>query len=151
MTKVQEWAFTTGCPSDYGGGSFSKDCCRSMLAMLDTDKSGRLNLPEFEVLMGDIYKWKAAFKQYDRNGVGRLNVSELRDALNSAGYQLNNRVLNALVHRYGSRDGTMAFDDFIMCAVRIRTMIEAFRTKDREGNQQASFTLDDWVETTLYS
>lgn len=122
-----------------------------MLAMLDTDKSGRLNLAEFEVLMGDIYKWKAAFKQFDRSGNGRLNVSELRDALNSAGYQLNNRVLNALVHRYGSRDGTMAFDDFIMCAVRIRTMIEAFKNKDREGNQQASFTLDDWVETTLYS
>lgn len=136
---------------DYGGGSFSKDCCRSMLAMLDTDKSGRLNLAEFEVLMGDLYKWKAAFKQYDRNGVGRLNVSELREALGSAGYQLNNRVLNALVHRYGSRDGTMAFDDFIMCAVRIRTMIEAFKTRDREGNQQASFTLDDWVETTMYS
>lgn len=122
-----------------------------MLAMLDTDKSGRLNLAEFEVLMGDIYKWKAAFKQFDRSGTGRLNVSELRDALNAAGYQLNNRVLNALVHRYGSRDGTMAFDDFIMCAVRIRTMIEAFKTRDRGGNQQASFTLDDWVETTMNS
>lgn len=136
---------------DYGGGSFSKDCCRSMLAMLDTDRSGKLNLEEFEVLMGDIYKWKTAFKQYDRNGVGRLSAYELREALNAAGYQLNNRVLNALMHRYGSRDGTIAFDDFIMCAVRIRTMIEAFKTKDRDGTQQATFNLDDWIETTMYS
>lgn len=119
--------------------------------MLDTDKSGRLNLAEFEVLMTDINKWKAAFKQYDRTGAGRLSAYELRDALNSAGYQLNNKVLNALVHRYGSRDGTLAFDDFIMCAVRIRTMIEAFKNKDREGTQQATFNLDDWVETTMYS
>ena len=121
-----------------------------MLAMLDTDRSGKLNLEEFEVLMGDIYKWKAAFKQYDRNNEGRLSAYELREALNAAGYQLNNKVLNALMHRYGSRDGTMAFDDFIMCAVRIRTMIEAFKRRE-DGTQQATFNLDDWVETTLYS
>lgn len=130
---------------------FSKDCCRSMIAMLDADKSGKLGYTEFESLMNDIHKWKEVFKMYDRNGVGRLSAYELRDALNSAGYQLNNKILNALVHRYGSRDGTIAFDDFVMCAVRIRTMIDTFNAKDAGGEKQATFDLDNWIETTVYS
>lgn len=137
--------------SDGGGGGFSKDCCRSMVAMLDVDRTGKLDLHEFEKLMMEIAKWRTVFKTFDRNGMGRLSAYELREALNSAGYQLNNRILNALTHRYGSRDGTLAFDDFIMCAVRIRTMIDIFKTKDREDTKTATFELDEWVETTVYS
>ena len=37
---------------------FSKDICRSMVAMLDTDHSGKLGLDEFKSLLNDIAKWK---------------------------------------------------------------------------------------------
>lgn len=102
---------------------FSKDVCRSMVAMLDADQSGKLGLEEFRALLNDIAKWKAVFKLYDRDSSGKLSAFELREALNSAGYKLNNRILNALAHRYSSRDGQVAFDDFIMCSVKIKTMM----------------------------
>lgn len=102
---------------------FSKDVCRSMVAMLDVDQSGKLGLEEFQTLLNDIAKWKAVFKLYDRDSSGKLSAFELREALNSAGYKLNNRILNALAHRYSSRDGMITFDDFIMCAVKIKTMM----------------------------
>jgi len=102
---------------------FSKDVCRSMVAMLDADKSGKLGFEEFETLLSEIAKWKAIFKVYDVENTGRVSGFQLREALNSAGYHLNNRVLNVLGHRYGSRDGKIAFDDFIMCAVKIKTYI----------------------------
>lgn len=105
------------------GQGFSKDVCRSMVAMLDVDQSGKLGFEEFQTLLNDIAKWKAVFKLYDHDGSGRLSAFELREALSSAGYHLNNRILNALMHRYGSRDGTISFDDFIMCAIKIKTMI----------------------------
>lgn len=60
---------------------------------------------------------------YDTTGAGRLPAFVLREALASAGYQLNNHMVNALGHRYGSRDGTITFDDFIMCTVKIKTMM----------------------------
>lgn len=110
-------------------GGFSKDVCRSMVAMLDTDKSGKLGFEEFEALLTDIAKWKAVFKNYDEYRTGRIDGFQLRNALNSAGYHLNNRILNALVHRYGGRDGKIAFDDFLMCAVKIKTymgMLDSF-------------------------
>ena len=37
---------------------FSKDICRSMVAMLDLDHSGKLGLEEFKSLLNDIAKWK---------------------------------------------------------------------------------------------
>uniref|UniRef100_A0A1Q3FYQ0 Putative calpain family cysteine protease n=1 Tax=Culex tarsalis TaxID=7177 RepID=A0A1Q3FYQ0_CULTA len=136
---------------DQSGGGFSKDVCRSMVAMLDVDQSGKLGFEEFQTLLTDIAKWKAVFKLYDQDQTGRLSAFELREALNSAGYHLNNRILNGLVHRYGSRDGSIAFDDFIMCAVKIKTMIEIFRERDTEGTNMATFSMDEWVEKTLYS
>ncbi|KAH0545672.1 hypothetical protein KQX54_002269 [Cotesia glomerata] len=102
---------------------FSKDVCRSMVAMLDVDHSGKLGFEEFKALWNDIKSWRAVFRLYDRDGTGYLNAFELRQALNSAGYKLNNHVLNILVHRYGTKDGRVTFDDFIMCAVRLKTMI----------------------------
>ncbi|XP_055534118.1 calpain-A-like isoform X2 [Wyeomyia smithii] len=136
---------------DQVGTGFSKDVCRSMVAMLDVDQSGKLGFEEFQMLLTDIANWKAVFKLYDEGRTGRLGSFELRQALNSAGYHLNNRILNGLVHRYGSRDGSIAFDDFIMCAVKIKTMIETFKERDTEGTNMATFSMDEWVEKTLYS
>lgn len=39
---------------------FSKDMCRSMVAMLDADHSGKLGLNEFKTLLNDIAKWKVS-------------------------------------------------------------------------------------------
>lgn len=39
---------------------FSKDMCRSMVAMMDADSSGKLGFSEFEILLNDIAKWKVS-------------------------------------------------------------------------------------------
>ncbi|XP_026302157.1 calpain-B isoform X6 [Apis mellifera] len=130
---------------------FSKDVCRSMVAMLDVDHSGKLGFEEFRQLWTDIKKWRAVFKLYDRDETGQLSAFELRQALNSAGYRLNNHILNILVHRYGTKDGMITFDDYIMCAVRLKTMIDIFRERDPDLTNTATFTMEEWIEKTLYS
>ncbi|XP_012347614.1 calpain-A isoform X2 [Apis florea] len=130
---------------------FSKDVCRSMVAMLDVDHSGKLGFEEFRQLWTDIKKWRAVFKLYDRDETGHLSAFELRQALNSAGYRLNNHILNILVHRYGTKDGMITFDDYIMCAVRLKTMIDIFRERDPDLTNTATFTMEEWIEKTLYS
>lgn len=142
-----------------------------MVAMLDVDHSGKLGLEEFKTLLNDIAKWKvilqklflllqlltldlspqAVFKLYDRDRTNKLNAYELRDALASSGYHLNNHILNSLVYRYGSPDKTIAFDDFIMCAVKVKTMIEHFKEKDYNNTNQATFSMDEWITKALYS
>jgi len=130
---------------------FSKDVCRSMIAMLDVDRSGKLGPDEFKILWLDIQTWKNSYKLHDRDQSGSLSTFELRAALHSAGYRLNYRTLNALVLRYGNREGTLAFDDFINCAIKLKTMIEAFKANDPDRTKRATFTLDEWIDRTLYS
>lgn len=151
---------------------FSKDVCRSMVAMLDVDASGKLGFEEFKQLLTDIAKWKAVYKLYDHDNTGRLSAMDLREALNSAGYKLNNRILNALAHRYSGRDGMITFDDFIMCSVKLKTMMgkfsrnwvhsrlyrdllyivsDIFKERDLDGTNTASFSMQDWLEKTVYS
>lgn len=130
---------------------FSKDVCRSMVAMMDVDRSGKLGFEEFKTLWIDIRHWKAVFSLYDKDNSGCLNAFELRQALNSAGYRLNNHILNILAHRYSTKNGMITFDDFMMCAVRLKAMIDIFREKDADNTNTAMFTLEEWVEKTLYS
>ncbi|XP_013145639.1 PREDICTED: calpain-A-like isoform X2 [Papilio polytes] len=105
------------------GQGFSKEVCRSMIAMLDKDNSGGLGFDEFKTLWIDLRNWRAVFRLYDTEGRGAIPAHSLRDALHSAGYTVNAHVLNVLAHRYGSSDGYIQFDDFIMCSVRLKTMI----------------------------
>ncbi|XP_046626943.1 calpain-A-like [Neodiprion virginianus] len=128
---------------------FSKDICRSMVAMLDTDRSGKLGFEEFESLLNDIRNWRAVFRLYDRDGSEYLSAFELRQALNSAGYRMNNHILNVLVHRYGTKDGMIAFDDYIMCAVRLKTMIDGAKC-EKNTNSLDDYLYSDHLTCTFF-
>ncbi|XP_056638162.1 calpain-A-like isoform X3 [Diorhabda sublineata] len=130
---------------------FSKDVCRSMISMLDTDKSGKLGFVEFTELWDSIRQWKNVWMLYDKDQSGTFSGFELRQALNSAGFRLNNKILNILMHRYGNRNGEMDFEDFMMCAIKLKTMIELFKKKQSNSTRNASFSIDEWLENTLYS
>lgn len=91
------------------------------------------------------------FKLYDKDQNNKLDTHELRDALESAGYRLNYQILTSLLYRYGSPDNTMSIDDFIMCAVKVKTMIERFKEKDHHKRNTATFTVDEWIARALYS
>ncbi|CAG9763981.1 unnamed protein product [Ceutorhynchus assimilis] len=130
---------------------FSKDICRSMIAMMDFDRSGKLGFDEFKELWLALRNWKNAWTLYDVDSSGSFSGFELRQAIESAGYLLNNRVLNALMHRYGSKNREIRFDDFMMCAIKIKTMIDIFKAKDEVGTNTAAFSFEEWMEYTLYA
>ncbi|XP_057376388.1 calpain-B-like isoform X3 [Daphnia carinata] len=151
LQNVLNTSFQRESSEEFVFEGFSKDVCRSMIAMLDQDHSGKLGLDEFKKLWSDIQTWKNTFKLYDRDRSNSLSTLELRSALHAVGYRLNYHVLNALVLRYGDRRGTLAFDDFIMCAIKMKSMIEAFKERDPYNTKRATFTLDEWIDKTLYS
>ncbi|KAK2707785.1 hypothetical protein QYM36_015477 [Artemia franciscana] len=114
---------------------FSKDTCRSMIAMLDVDHSGRLGYEEFRKLWSNIVTLKGIFKEYDADESGTLSTMELRSALAAAGYRVNFKILNALVLRYGNKQGSLSFDDYLMCAIKLKNMIGlVFSVYQKDGN-----------------
>jgi len=130
-------------------GGFSLDSCRSMVAMMDADRSGKLGYDEFKPLWGDLRRWKKVFVDFDRDRSGGLNSHELRQALNSAGFSVSNATFKALVMRYSDQKGAIDFDDFISCALKLKTMFAIFK-QSSQGNV-ATFDIDKFIQTAMYA
>ncbi|XP_076463680.1 LOW QUALITY PROTEIN: calpain-9-like [Babylonia areolata] len=141
QTTYEQFAFS----------GFTIDATRSMVAMHDGDLSGKLGYDEFKDLWEDLRRWKGVFKEYDHDQSGNLNSFELRAALNSVGFRLSNRTLQSLVMRYSNREGKIDFGDFIVCAVRLKTMLNSFRGLDPENQGFAPYDIESFIQTTMYS
>uniref|UniRef100_A0A8D2JJM9 Calpain-3 n=1 Tax=Varanus komodoensis TaxID=61221 RepID=A0A8D2JJM9_VARKO len=101
---------------------FALESCRSMIALMDTDGSGRINLDEFRHLWNKIKSWQKIFKHYDADHSGTINSYEMRNAVQDAGFRLNNQLYDIITMRYADRNMNIEFDSFICCFVRLEGM-----------------------------
>ncbi|KAI8788611.1 calpain-B-like isoform X4, partial [Biomphalaria glabrata] len=130
---------------------FGVDTCRSMVAMHDGDLSGKLGYDEFKNLWEDLRRWKGVFKEFDKDKSGNLSSYELRNALNHVGFHISNRTFKSLVMRYSNKNGQVDFGDFIMCAIRLKTMLTSFRGHDPQNRGFAPYDIDSFIQITMYS
>jgi len=130
---------------------FSLETCRSIVSMLDLDKSGKLGYDEFKRLWGELRQWKKIFREFDTDNSGTLNSFELRQALNSAGMRVSNMTFNAMVMRYADQSGKLEFDEFIHCAVRLKNMFAIYKDMCVDSKPPAMFEVDEFIQTTMYS
>uniref|UniRef100_A0A8C9W3G9 Calpain small subunit 1 n=1 Tax=Scleropages formosus TaxID=113540 RepID=A0A8C9W3G9_SCLFO len=117
---------------------FSIESCRSMVAVMDGDSSGKLGFHEFKILWNNIKKWQGIYKKYDADRSGTISVYELSGALKAAGFQFDDNLYQLIVRRYSDESGNMDFDNYIAFMVRLDAMCRAFQTldKDRDGTIQ---------------
>nr|XP_002711570.1 calpain small subunit 2 [Oryctolagus cuniculus] len=130
---------------------FSLDSCRSIVSVMDNDANGKLGFEEFKYLWNNVKKWQCVFKQYDRDHSGSLRSSQLREALQAAGFQLNDQLYRMMVRRYADEDGGMDFNDFISCLVRLDAMFRAFKALDRDADGLIQVSVQEWLQLTMYS
>ncbi|CAL8099025.1 unnamed protein product [Calicophoron daubneyi] len=129
---------------------FSLEACRSMVAMRDFDRSSMLSFDEFRTLWNKVRLWKTAFKKFDLEQEGVMNSHELRNALKSVGFNVNNSIFATLVLRYASREGTIKFDDYVICCARLHTLLEVFKSMPKNNEQKATLDEDTFLDTVLY-
>uniref|UniRef100_A0A671V2H3 Calpain-1 catalytic subunit n=1 Tax=Sparus aurata TaxID=8175 RepID=A0A671V2H3_SPAAU len=101
---------------------FTKEACRSMINLMDTDGSGKLGLTEFHVLWEKIKRYLTIFREFDLDKSGTMSSYEMRMALDSAGFKLTNNLFQLIILRYTEADMTVDFDNFVTCLVRLETM-----------------------------
>ncbi|KAA0187499.1 Calpain family cysteine protease [Fasciolopsis buskii] len=135
---------------DFAFDGFSLEACRSMISMMDCDRSSMLSFDEFHVLWNQLRIWKTAFKNYDTDKNGTMNSFELRNALKSVGFSINNVMFSTLVMRYSRRDGTVPFDEYVLCCARLRTLFEMFKGLPKDEKGKAMLDENTFVNMVLY-
>ncbi|XP_019361279.1 PREDICTED: calpain small subunit 2 [Gavialis gangeticus] len=109
---------------------FSLDTCQSMVAVMDSDTTGKLDFEEFKYLWNNIKKWQCVYKQFDTDQSGTVGRVQMPDALKAAGFQLHEQLYQLIIHRYSDENGSMDFNNFISCLVRVDAMFRAFKSLD---------------------
>ncbi|KAM9777611.1 calpain-3 [Neosynchiropus ocellatus] len=133
---------------------FSLDSCRSIVALMDVsfmDGTGRLNLQEFRNLWNKIKHWQTIFRRYNSDDCGSINSYEMRNAINDAGFRLNNQLYDLIAMRYANEKMNIDFDSFISCLVRLQAMFRAFQAFDQNGDGTISLSVLEWLQLTMYT
>ncbi|KAF4073395.1 hypothetical protein AMELA_G00258190 [Ameiurus melas] len=137
--------------SDLKTDGFSIESCRSMVAVMDSDSTGRLGFEEFKYLWNNIKKWQGIYKQFDADQSGMIGAGELCNAFQAAGFPLNDQLVQLIIRRYSDEKGNMDFDNYIGCLVRLDAMCRAFKTLDKDGNGTIKVNIKEWLQLTMYS
>uniref|UniRef100_H2VAL0 Calpain-3 n=1 Tax=Takifugu rubripes TaxID=31033 RepID=H2VAL0_TAKRU len=113
---------------------FSLETCRSMIALMDTDGTGKLNLQEFKHMWRKIKAWQLIFRRYTKDKTCSISSFEMRNAVNDAGFHLNNQLYDIIAMRYADEHLNINFDGYICCFVRLEGMFRAFNAFDKDGD-----------------
>ncbi|CAH8843229.1 unnamed protein product [Trichobilharzia szidati] len=150
LRDILNCAFTRDAFEYFTFDGFSMESCRSMIAMMDFDRSGMLSFSEFRKLWDLLRVWKSAFRQFDADKSGSMNSIELRNALKHVGFSINNAIFATLVMRFARRDGSIPFDSYVICCARLQTLFEVFKATPKNEQSQALFSESEFVNTVLY-
>uniref|UniRef100_A0A8C5SQ85 Calpain-1 catalytic subunit n=1 Tax=Laticauda laticaudata TaxID=8630 RepID=A0A8C5SQ85_LATLA len=126
------------------------DSCRNMVNLMDKDGSARLGLVEFQILWNKIRNWLNVFRQHDLDKSGTMSSYEMRLALESTGFKLDNKLHQVIVARYADESMGVDFDNFVCCLVKLETMFRFFRSLDPEGSGSAVMNLGEVRKLRLF-
>uniref|UniRef100_A0A8B9KW66 Calpain 1, (mu/I) large subunit a n=1 Tax=Astyanax mexicanus TaxID=7994 RepID=A0A8B9KW66_ASTMX len=128
-------------------------CCEVVLcnsSTLQKDGSARLGLVEFQILWNKIRKWLVIYRQFDLDKSGTMSSYEMRLAVESAGFKLNNRLNQILVARYAENE-VIDFDNFICCLVKLEAMFRSFQQLDKEGSGEVEMNITEVIYIIYHS
>uniref|UniRef100_A0A1A8KDS8 Calpain, small subunit 2 n=1 Tax=Nothobranchius kuhntae TaxID=321403 RepID=A0A1A8KDS8_NOTKU len=130
---------------------FTIESCKSMVAVMDSDTTGKLGFHEFKYLWNNIKRWQGVYLKHDSDHSGTISSSELPRAFKDAGFPVNDELYKLIIRRYCDENGSLDFDNFIGCLVRLDAMCRAFKTLDKENKGTISLDIKEWLELTMYS
>ncbi|GMH18700.1 hypothetical protein Nepgr_020541 [Nepenthes gracilis] len=106
---------------------------------------------EFVPLLNSLKSWKELFQRFDRDRNGRIDASEMKQALLSLGYSVPPMVLQLLVSKFDKSQSKCAveYDNFIECCLTIKGLTEKFRAKENPDSATATFTYHEFLLSVL--
>jgi Ca2+-binding EF-hand superfamily protein len=132
------------------GQNFSMTACNLMINMFDTDRSGTIDVVEFEKLYNYINQWLSVFKTYDRDQSGAIEEAELTQALTQMGFRFSPEFIKFLISKNDPANRReISVDQFIVLCVQIQRFTEAFRSRDSEQRGVITIGFEDFLNIAL--
>ncbi|XP_056148224.1 calpain-2 catalytic subunit-like [Lampris incognitus] len=128
---------------------FSLPTCRNMVNLLDKDGSGKLGLVEFKILWTKIENFLTLYRARDVDNSGCMSSTEMRVAVEEAGFSLNNTLHQIIVARYSDPNLTIDFDNFVGCLIRLELFFSTFKTLDKDESGEVELNMMEWLNLTL--
>ncbi|CAB1442712.1 unnamed protein product [Pleuronectes platessa] len=134
---------------DIKTSGFSLTTCRNMVNLLDKDGSNKLGLVEFKILWSKIEKFLDLYKGKDVDRSGCMSSSEMRMAVEEAGFTLNNPLHQIIVARYSEPDLSIDFDNFVCCLIRLESLFKTFNALEKDGTGRIELGFTQWLNLTM--
>ncbi|EDS43671.1 sorcin [Culex quinquefasciatus] len=132
------------------GDHFSDTACNLMIGMFDGDRSGTIDLLEFDKLYNYINQWLHLFKTYDRDASGHIEEAELSQALTQMGFRFSPQFIQFLIAKNDPvQRKEISVDQFIVTCVQIQRFTEAFRARDTEQKGVITIGFEDFLNLCL--
>ncbi|XP_077341939.1 calpain-8-like [Lithobates pipiens] len=135
--------------TDIKSDGFGLRTCREMINLMDVDNTGTLSAEVYKTLCMKLDRYMKIFLEVDANHSGSIDAHEMRNALQTAGFNLNTRIQEIIVQRYVSSDLSINFEDFIACLIRMETLFKMFEILDADKSGSISLSLSEWLCAAL--
>uniref|UniRef100_A0A671LDE1 Calpain-2 catalytic subunit-like n=1 Tax=Sinocyclocheilus anshuiensis TaxID=1608454 RepID=A0A671LDE1_9TELE len=122
---------------------FSMESCRTMVNLLDVSLF-LINFTHYEMFIASL----GIFREFDIDKSGTMSSYEMRLAVESAGFKLNNRLNQILVAKYAENE-VIDFDNFVCCLIKLEAMFRSFQKLDKDGTGTAEMNLSEWLFMTM--
>uniref|UniRef100_A0A1I8IZU3 Peflin n=4 Tax=Macrostomum lignano TaxID=282301 RepID=A0A1I8IZU3_9PLAT len=112
---------------------FTLSTCRLLVSMFDVDKSGFIELGEFEAIYNFVQRWRGIFMSYDADNSGLIDSKELASALQQIhSRQFSPHFLHVAQRRFQQNgSGEMNLDGFISLNALISRYSRDYETNGR--------------------
>nr|CAD1817152.1 unnamed protein product [Ananas comosus var. bracteatus] len=132
--------------------SFSLRTVHLLMYLFTGTNVRRIGPKEFISVFYSLQNWRAIFERFDRDRSGKIDASELHEALLSLGYAVSPVVLDLLVSKFdksGGKNKAIEYDNFIECCLTVKGLTDKFKEKDTMCCGTATFTYESFMLTVL--
>lgn len=131
---------------------FSLALCARMIRLYDRDNSGTIDFNEFQQLHGFLMGSHASFHHFDQDRSGSLSPHEVYQALQHAGFRLDQPAFNAMFSAWDpDRSGTLGMDEFIAMCVFMQSLTKVFGAFDAQRTGTVTLTFNQMVYAAAHA